>query len=59
MNPKEGCEIIIKTRPEMLSRVIGHKRSNIDALKREFNLKSARVIPDMDCEKFAVEIPDH
>ncbi len=58
LNPPEGSKILIRTRPELLSKVIGQKRSNVNALKCEYNLKSVKITADMDFEEISVEIAD-
>ena len=45
MELNENSEIIIGTRPELLSKIIGHKRENMKVIKERYNLKTVGLCP--------------
>lgn len=47
-------EIIIHCNPRYISNVIGQKRVNINAIKKEFNIKNIRIMEKLNVEKFEI-----
>lgn len=50
-------ELLVRVRPELLSKFIGQKRSNINAIKGKYKLKDINIIEDPNVESFEIEIP--
>ena len=50
-----GERIRIRTRPNLVSKVIGHKRANLQALRHQFSLSEIKVTGDLMGEDFRVE----
>ena len=56
LNKRRG--IIIKARPELLSKAIGQNRSNIRALKERYNLSNVRVLPDINTKEYEIQVSE-
>ncbi len=51
---KEQARLVIRTRPELVSKLVGQKRSNIDAIKSKYALKDVRIAPDLSQGEFEI-----
>ncbi|HHY64787.1 MAG TPA: radical SAM protein [Clostridiaceae bacterium] len=52
----ENTRLVIKTRPEYMSRIIGQNRRNIEQLKKQYGLKDIHVAADSCCGEFSLKI---
>jgi len=52
----ENARLLIKTRPESISRIIGQNRRNIEHLKTKYGLRDIYVKADPDCGEFSLKI---
>jgi Ribonuclease G/E len=52
-----GCgEIVVRTRPELISKLIGQKKSNINAIKNRYALSDVKVLEDPEVESFEIQV---
>ena len=56
MNIPKDAKIIIRTRPELLSKLIGQKRYNINAIETKYSLESIRVLADSQVKDFDIQV---
>ncbi|MGI6085381.1 MAG: elongator complex protein 3 [Acetivibrionales bacterium] len=49
-------KIIIRTRPELVSKLVGQKRTNIEAIKGKYSLREIEVRADLKTGEFKIEI---
>jgi histone acetyltransferase (RNA polymerase elongator complex component) len=49
-------KIIIRTRPELVSKLVGQKRANIEAIKGKYSLREIEVRADLETGEFKIEI---
>ncbi|NMA67421.1 MAG: radical SAM protein [Clostridiaceae bacterium] len=54
----ERSSIIIKTRPNLLSKVIGQNRSNISEIKEKFGINKIRIVSDIETKEFGIQITE-
>lgn len=50
-----GEEVLVRTRPQLVSKIIGQKRSNLNALQDIFGLTKIKVLGDLTNGDFVVE----
>jgi len=46
----EGVDIIIRANKKNMSKVVGHKRKNIQRLKEKFNFNDIKIVEDNNAE---------
>ncbi len=54
MEPLKQERLIIRTRSELVSKLVGHKKSNIHAIKNKYDLKEVRILPDLHEGEFMI-----
>lgn len=51
-----NTRMIIRTQPDLVSKLVGQKKSNIEQLKKKYGIKSINVLADSDYEEFSFEL---
>ena len=47
--------IIIRTQPQLVSKLVGQKRANIEAIKENYSLNEVVVKADLEMGEFVIE----
>jgi len=56
MHLENQKRIIIRTRPQLLSKLVGQKRTNIEAVKEKYRLNEVIVKGDLEDGEFLIEV---